>query len=223
MHLVGENPLAPVIERTLIEVSEEVLLEARWDKPEDLRSIVVFCHPHPQHRGTMTAPLMVGVTAELVRVGIGVLRFNFRGVGKSSGVWSSGEGEQDDIGSAIDVAISTHPELAIGIAGWSFGAATSLLWQAREGSSLPWVGIAPPVFSDLTPRLPDPAELPPASRTFIVGDRDQFVTVGDATVYAESIGASIHVLPGSDHFFHFRFDKVAAHVIAALDGTVTSA
>ena len=220
--MVNEHPLAPVIERTLIEVSDEVLLEARWDKPDDPQSVVVFCHPHPQHRGTMTAPLMVGVTAALVRAGIGVLRFNFRGVGESSGAWSSGDGEQDDIGAAIDVAVSTHPDLALGIAGWSFGAATSLLWQARERSSLPWAGIAPPVFSDLTPRLPDPAVLPAAARTFIVGDRDQFVTVEETSVYAESIGASIHILRGSDHFFHFRFDKVAAHVTAALGGTVTS-
>lgn len=218
---MAESPLAPVIARFSIESSDDVRLEARWDMPVEPSSLVIFCHPHPQHRGTMTAPLMVGVTAELVQAGFGVLRFNFRGVGSSSGEWSAGIGEQDDVAAAVAFAAQAYPDLPRGIVGWSFGAATSLRFQARDQSALPWVGIAPPVASDLTPRLPAPSELAPARRAFIVGDRDQFVGVEELSDYAASLGADIHVLKGSDHFFYFRYPKVAEHVIATLNSATT--
>jgi alpha/beta superfamily hydrolase len=102
-----------------------------------------------------------------------------------------------------------HPDLALGLAGWSFGAATALAWQARERDGSPLVGIAPPVRTELVERLPRPEELAPASRLLIVGDRDQFVTVEDLESYAGVAGARVTVLPGSDHFFYFREAKVA--------------
>jgi alpha/beta superfamily hydrolase len=164
----------------------------------------------------MTAPLMVAVAGHLVRDGFAVLRFNFRGVGGSGGTWSGGIGEMDDVAAAIASAAATYPALPLGIAGWSFGAATSLRWQAREQSTIPYAGIAPPVASDLTPHLPRPHELAPAPRTFILGDRDQFVTVGDLERYSNVTGATLHVIRGSDHFFYFREERVGALVAEAL-------
>ena len=80
-------------------------------------------------------------------------------------------------------------------------------------------GIAPPVRTELVERLPRPEELAPASRTLIVGDRDQFVTVAELQAYAEAAGATVTVLKGSDHFFYFREDRVAeliaAHILPA--------
>jgi alpha/beta superfamily hydrolase len=195
----------------------DLLLEARWDLPDDdPHRVVVFCHPHPLHRGTMTAPLMEAVTRSLVNRGFGVLRFNFRGVGSSDGVHDRGVGEMDDIAAAVEAAREAYPDLALGLAGWSFGAATALRYQARSGSTLPYVGIAPPVTSDRTPVLPDATHLAEANRTFIVGDRDQFVTVDELRAYAGSIGAQVEVLEGSDHFFYFREERVAAAVADGL-------
>jgi alpha/beta superfamily hydrolase len=164
----------------------------------------------------MTAPLMAAVTRELVNRRLAVLRFNFRGVGDSTGEWSHGHGEVNDVDAAVTVARATHPDLPLGIAGWSFGAATSLRWIARAQSRLPWVGIAPPIGSDLTPPLPRPIELEPSPRTFILGDRDQFITVEQVEVYAAAVGGRLEVLPGSDHFFYFREHRVATLVAAGL-------
>ena len=164
----------------------------------------------------MTAPLMEKVTAVLVERGFGVLRFNFRGVGGSTGSWGEGIGEIDDIDAAVAAAASTYAGLPLGVAGWSFGAAASLSWQARERSSLNWVGIAPPVVHNDSPRLPPPDDLATAARTFIVGDRDQFVKVTELSDYASEIDAEIHVLRGSDHFFYFREDRVGAAVADGL-------
>ncbi len=192
-----------------IQGNDGIMLQARWDRPPDPRGVVVFCHPHPQHGGTMTAPLMHKVTKGLVARGLTVFRFNFRGVGLSTGEWGGGLGEVDDVAAAVGYVRQQEPELSFGIIGWSFGAATALAWQARDRDAAPLAGIAPPVRTELVERLPRPDELAPARRTFILGDRDQFVTVDDLRDYAEAAGATMSVLEGSDHFFYFREERVA--------------
>ena len=191
-------------------------LEGRWDGPEDPDSAVVLCHPHPQHGGTMDVPLIGAVARTLAAGGCAVLRFNFRGVGASTGRFGGGRAEVDDVAAAVAEASLTHPALPLGLAGWSFGAATALHWQARAGDDSPYVGIAPPVSRESTPVLPDAGSLAPARRRFILGDRDQFVTVGELEDYARSIAAELVVMPGSDHFFHFRDQRVAEHVAEGL-------
>jgi alpha/beta superfamily hydrolase len=194
----------------------QVTLEARWDVPDDPHFVAVLCHPHPLQRGTMTAPLMEAVARSLCMRGFAVLRFNFRGVGASTGSHDFGVGEVDDVAASMEAAAATYPDRPLGLAGWSFGAATALRYQAKARSALPYAGIAPPVASDRRPALPARHELAEAHRTFIVGDRDQFVTVDELTAYAESIGARTEVIDGSDHFFYFREERVAAAVADAL-------
>lgn len=195
-----------------------VALEATWDTPDEPTHAVVLCHPHPLHGGSMRAPLMQAVARSLCMRGFAVLRFNFRGVGESTGTHDFGVGEVGDVAVAVDAAAAAHPELPLGLAGWSFGAATALRFQARDRSQIPYVGIAPPVASPRAPALPARHELAETHRTFIIGDRDQFVTVDDLSAYAASITAEIEVLPGSDHFFYFREERVAA---AVADGLTT--
>ena len=67
-----------------IRVGASVELEARWDVPEDPDHAIVLCHPHPLHRGTMNVPLLDAITSNLVERNVAVLRFNFRGVGRST-------------------------------------------------------------------------------------------------------------------------------------------
>ncbi|NNL70568.1 MAG: alpha/beta hydrolase [Acidimicrobiia bacterium] len=200
-------------ERIRIEPATGPALEARWDRPAAAAGAVVFCHPHPQHGGTMTAPLMHKVTKGLVEGGLAVLRFNFRGVGLSDGSWDGGIGEIDDVAAAVARAGDDEPALPLGLAGWSFGAVTGLAWQARTGDATPYGGIAPPVRTEYAERLPTPGDLAPARRLFILGDRDQFATVDELGDYAAAAGGSLEVLAGSDHFFYFREERVAALLI----------
>lgn len=199
-----------------IETADGISLEARWDRPEGSPSgYVVFCHPHPLHGGTMTAPLMEKVTARMVESGWAVLRFNFRGVGGSEGGWGGGTAELDDVAAAMTAARAEAGD-GVALAGWSFGAATALRWQARDGDTSTYVGIAPPVETSDGTRLPDPAELKPARRTIIIGERDQLIDVAAVQAYAEAIGAAFHLVPASDHFFYFREARVADLVLAGL-------
>ena len=193
---------------TTITSSDGLALEALWNEPPAPRAAVLLCHPHPLHGGTMRAPLMEGITTRLLHHEIAVLRFNFRGVGASEGGHDRGVGELLDVDAAMAELRRQHPDVQHGIAGWSFGGATSLVWTAERNEKLPWVGVAPPVTSERTPTLPDPGRLPTGRRSFILGDRDQFVSVEEVVGYASEALAEVHVLPGSDHFFYFREDRV---------------
>ena len=113
-------------EHLSIQSAGGIILEARWDRPAKPTGALVFCHPHPQHGGTMSAPLMHKVTKFLVDRGLAVLRFNFRGVGRSTGEWDDGVGEIDDVATAVAQFRSSGEDLPMGIAGWSFGAVTAL-------------------------------------------------------------------------------------------------
>ncbi|MDX2342441.1 MAG: alpha/beta hydrolase [Acidimicrobiia bacterium] len=201
---------------TTISVSSSVELEARWDLPEIAQRGVVLCHPHPLHRGTMNVPLLEAITADLVSRSVAVLRFNFRGVGRSTGSHDGGLAEIDDVAAAVASAEETFPDLEFGVAGWSFGAAAALRWHARDRSQHNYVGIAPGIGPNASQRLPEPESLLPIPRTFIIGDRDQLVPVAEVVAYAEKAGATLHLLKGSDHFFYFREQKVACLLAAGL-------
>ncbi len=192
----------------------EVLVETPPGTVDGNRS-VVLCHPHPTQGGTMTHPILGAIAKKLTSKGFTTIRFNFRGVGDSTGTHDNGIGEVSDLASIIGFVEDELPPLA-GIAGWSFGAAIALVWQSRSGSSAPYVGIAPPVASALTPHLPDRADVAPGPRLFIVGERDQFVNVPDLNAYAHGIEAQIIIYKGSDHFFVFKHERLADDVAAFL-------
>ncbi len=157
----------------------------------------------------MTAPLMTAVTEGLVADRFSVLRFNFRGVGLSQGAWGMGEMEVEDVAAAVTHAEQEQPDLPLGLAGWSFGATTSLKWHLRSESSLPWAGIAPGLRPYRGSSVPDLESPHSAARLVIAGDRDQFGDVPGFEGFAEALGARLEIVNGSDHFFYFRYEVVA--------------
>ncbi len=185
-------------ERLKLHTPDGETLEARIDSPEDPVRLTVFCHPHPLQGGSMNAPLMISVAKRLKERGHAVLRFNFRGTGASTGTHDDGNGELADVTAAMGVA--RERSLPLGLAGWSFGAWTALRWLAREGATMPYVGIAPAARD-----LPD--ELPAGPKRIILGTRDQVVDRAAITAYAEKLGIDL-VLTAGDHFFHGRGRRI---------------
>lgn len=190
-------------------------LEAIHDKAPNTRGAIVVCHPHPLQGGTMNAPLIAAIARHAATDGLDVVRFNFRGVGASTGKHDKGVAELKDVTAAATYASLLEGGL-VGIAGWSFGAAVALNWQANTQSSVPYVGVAPAVRSDLSPTLPDPEDLPTAQRAFVVGERDQIIDPEALAEYAKAISARIVTYRGSDHFFVLRHDKLATDVLRLL-------
>lgn len=202
---IVKSPILPVRQRRGTRLSlvtgDSETLEARWDAPDEPTAAIVFCHPHPRYGGTMHAPLMNAVADRLVAMGFGVLRFNFRGAGDSSGHHGGGRDEVADVDAAYHEAKERHPDVAL--AGWSFGGAMVLTWQATVGNEDPLVAIAPAVALAPTVGLAE------ARRRIILGDRDQLIEPDLIREYAATIGADLAVLEGSDHFFYFRHHQVA--------------
>src|SRR6185295_10084603 len=94
------------------------LLEALLDEPASPpRAAAVFAHPHPQFGGTMHTKVVYQGAKGLTRVGCAVLRFNFRGVGRSAGEFGRGRGEQLDFKAALDYVAARYPGRPI----WSAG------------------------------------------------------------------------------------------------------
>lgn len=163
----------------------------------------------------MRNPLLGAIANAAVPAGVEVLRFNFRGIGASTGSHDHGVGEIADVDAAVSFMQSRDLPVT-GIAGWSFGAATALGWQAESGSTLDYVGIAPPVDSPVTPALPSSDRLSAAKRSFIIGDRDQFVDADGLEAYANTLGAEVVRYPTADHFFVLREKQLAFDVLEAL-------
>ncbi len=204
---------------TVIRTEDELALEAQWDDAHDPAvGVVILCHPHPLEGGTMTAPLMRAVAQSLTAAGLHVLRFNFRSVGQSEGEWGAGIGEVGDVAAAVEAAGLAFPEETVSLAGWSFGATTSLRWQTESESTHAWVGIAPGIKPYRGTDPPDTNRLQPAARLVIAGDRDQFASVDAIRDFADRIGARVEIMPGSDHFFYFREAKVGEMVAQFLGG-----
>jgi uncharacterized protein len=193
-------------DRLELETSDGERLEARWDHAVNPIGATVFCHPHPLNRGSMNAPLMIGVTLRLVEVGFSVLRFNFRGTGSSTGRHDHGAAEVLDVAAAASSARATG--LPLSLAGWSFGAGVALNWLAEDANPPPYSGIAPPPEN-----LPD--ALPPGPKRLIVGTREQVIDSQALLVYAARLSIDVILTPG-DHFFHGRGKKIGDLVAQGL-------
>ena len=121
-------------------------LEALLDEPSTPpRAAVAFAHPLPTHGGTMHTKAVFQGTKGLVRAGCAVLRFNFRGVGRSEGTFDQGPGEMEDFRAALDYLAARYPGIPLWAAGFSFGAWIALETGAVDDRVSVLIGIAPPV------------------------------------------------------------------------------
>jgi alpha/beta superfamily hydrolase len=147
-------------------------LEAMIDMPAGTpRAAVVFAHPLPIQGGTMHTKVVFQGTKALTRVGCAVLRFNFRGVGRSAGQWDEGRGEKDDYRAAVDFMAARYPDLELWAAGFSFGSYIAMTCGAEDDRICTLIGVAPPVD-----RYDYAAVAQSAKPKFIVhGERDEII------------------------------------------------
>ena len=135
-------------------------LEALLDEParqtgvragsDPVRAAVVFAHPHPQYGGTMHTKAVYQGAKGLTRIGCAVLRFNFRGVGRSAGEFDLGEGEKEDFRAALDYMAARYPGRPLWAAGFSFGAWVALEVGAVDDRVTALIGVAPPVATSVS-------------------------------------------------------------------------
>jgi alpha/beta superfamily hydrolase len=149
-------------------------LEALLEEPKaPPRAAVVFAHPLPTEGGTMHTKMVYQGAKGLVRAGCVVLRFNFRGVGRSAGTFDQGRGEQDDFRAGVDFMAARFPGLEIWAAGASFGSYVALTAGAADDRVCALIAVAPPVD-----RYDFAAVKQSRKPTFIVhGEMDELISI----------------------------------------------
>ena len=109
--------------------------------------LAVVCHPHPLYGGTMHNKVAHRVAATLHALGGAVMRFNFRGVGRTEGVHDRGQGELDDARVVLAELRRRHPHARVRVAGFSFGSWVASRLAASEPDVEQLLLIAPPVHT----------------------------------------------------------------------------
>ena len=111
-------------------------IEAKYTHNNDSQSpIVLILHPDPSRGGTMNTKIVFRLFNLFVNNGFSAIRFNFRGVGKSQGIYDDGEGELSDAASVLDwIQQYNTNSKNCWVAGFSFGAwvAMQLLMRRPE-------------------------------------------------------------------------------------------
>ena len=155
-----------------------------------------------------------------VRRGFATLRFNFRGVGKSQGVFDNGIGELSDAASALDWVQQVHPEAeTTWIGGFSFGAWIGMQLLMRRPEVRGFISIAPPAnMYDFTFLAPCPA-----SGIIIQGEGDEVVTPNAVQKLVDKLRTQKHItihhstIPGANHFFVNEMPQLMKAVDQYLD------
>jgi uncharacterized protein len=150
-------------------------LEALLDAPDTPpRAAVVFAHPLPTAGGTMHTKCVYQATKALVRTGCAVLRFNFRGVGRSAGTWDDGRGERDDFGAALDFMAARYPDVQLWAAGFSFGSYIAWSVAMDDPRVCTLIAIAPPVSKWA---FPDGIYASTKPKFIIHGEEDELIAL----------------------------------------------
>lgn len=182
-------------------------LEANLREPDgEPRGAAVVCHPHPLHGGTMHTKAVFRTAQALSEAGLLALRFNFRGVGTSTGSHEEGVGEKDDVRAALAWLAEERPGLPLVVAGFSFGSIVGLSVGVEDERVKALVGLGLPLEHS------DASFLADAGKPVLVvqGEHDEFGPA--ARVEREMDGYGEHLtivaVSGADHFFHDRFDEL---------------
>ena len=173
------------------------------------RGLAVLCHPHPQHGGTMENKVVQTMARAFVQLGYRALRFNFRGVGASQGVWDSGIGEIIDAMAVIQAQRGAGEALVLG--GFSFGGYVASHAAQRLADSAPaerLVLMAPAVKNFVMAAVP-------ADTLIIHGETDDVVPIADVLAWARAPVMPVIVVPGSGHFFHGQLPLLKQIIVNA--------
>jgi alpha/beta superfamily hydrolase len=185
-------------------------LEAILKEPDGpARGAAVVCHPHPLHGGTMHTKAVYRAAQGLSEAGLVTLRFNFRGVGTSTGSHDEGIGEQEDVLAALDWLEAAYPHLPIVVGGFSFGSMVGLSVGARDARVVALLGLGLPV--DLSERY-DFAYLEDTAKPILVvqGENDEFGSGARLAAVLGGLGSHITIVRVSDtdHFFSGKLDEL---------------
>ena len=192
---------------------EAILKEPREVGGAGPRGAALVLHPHPLHGGTMHNKVVFRTARALGDAGMVTLRFNFRGVGHSTGEHTSARGgEQEDAAVALDYLTTHYPRLPITVAGFSFGARVGLEVGTYDERVRCLVGVGTPV--SISERDYDFSFLRDCRKPLLLvhGERDEFGSVEDLRALAREAATEarvqIEIIAGAGHFFDEQLEEL---------------
>jgi alpha/beta superfamily hydrolase len=183
-------------------------LQCAVDDPEAApRGVALVCHPHPLHAGTMDNKVVQTLARAFVQLGMRAVRFNFRGVGASQGVWDEGRGEVDDALAVLQA--HREPNRPLVLAGFSFGAyvASQAATRLHGDGAAQWVVLVAPAVRNF-------AVAPVPQDSLVVhGEVDDVVALSSVLDWARPHALPVTVVPGAGHFFHGQLPLLKSLVL----------
>jgi alpha/beta superfamily hydrolase len=174
----------------------------------------LVCHPHPLYGGTLHNKVVFHTMKALNSFGYPVLRFNFRGAGLSQGEHDHGNGEVEDVRTALNW-LDREFHLPLICAGFSFGAAVGLNAACPDERVVAAIGLGLPVDA-IGERLYDFEFLRGCTKPklFVSGDRDQFGPRAKLEKVVEALPEpkNLVIVEGADHFFEGRLREMRAAI-----------
>ncbi|MBS0350057.1 MAG: alpha/beta fold hydrolase [Proteobacteria bacterium] len=184
-------------------------LEVITTKPAGaVKGVAIICHPDPRQGGTMNNKVVTTAARAFAAQDIATVRFNFRGIGKSSGSYGEVKGELEDLLCIRDWIVTALPDTPLWLAGFSFGSYISAL-AAQNEILKGLISIAPPVshydFYALNINCP---------WLVIQGDQDEVVPFDQVQSWAKQRSTEICfvVMKQVTHFFHGRLPELRDHI-----------
>jgi alpha/beta superfamily hydrolase len=172
------------------------------------RGIALVAHPHPLQGGTLDNKVVHTLAKTFFALGYAVTRFNFRGVGRSAGVFDDGAGETADALAALAHAKAQYgtergaPPIVL--AGFSFGSfIQTRVARSVTSERMVLVGPAAMRFG------PEPV---PANTIVIHGEEDDVVPLSAVFAWARPLELPVIVFPGCGHFFHGRLTQLSSTI-----------
>ncbi len=201
--------------KLLITISaKDQSIEGRFDLPKNHSRppCVILCHPHPKYGGNMYNSVLNAISNYLVQAGIGTLRFNYRGVGMSTGEIEGGNGEIADSIAVTEFASKSQfiDGSRLGIAGYSFGGWMSLETIKQTNCIKALASIACPQ-NRLSQHSTDEIVQP---KLLVLGDRDHDFPVAQFQFIGTRFGGAtiLEIVSQADHFFRGQEQQVGEMV-----------
>lgn len=184
--------------------------------PAAPRGVAVIAHPHPLFGGTMDNKVVQTLARAFVQCGWATVRFNFRGVGGTQGVYDEGRGELQDLLAVVEQVAPHAQGQPLALAGFSFGAfvtshAVAALWPQGRVQQVVLVGTAASRF-EVAPIAPDAH-----ARTLVLhGEMDDTVPLASVMDWARPQTLPVTVVPAGGHFFHGQLPLLKSLVVRHL-------
>ena len=172
----------------------------------------LVCHPHPLYGGTMHNKVVFKAAQALQILGVPALRFNFRGVGHSTGIYDEGRGEMDDVRFALEFLSRRYPGLPVILGGFSFGAFVALRVATIDDRVQAMIGLAVPA------RMFEGEYLQGSHKPKLIiqGTKDELAPYQLTAQWFEQVPApkSLVAVQGADHFFQGHLEEIQAIIVS---------